>query len=182
MTAAHVAVRSARTAAFWRSSDKSCRSGGSGEGWQPGQRVAGLSALIGSMLMSSQRGCKRTVGGRGGWHQLIGARRTGHRGSADDATELESSGVMLPAPVLDVRVRGQDDVITELVEFVSGPDGPVRVLAGMVRRYRGTVNGVRVAHTPLILDTESWFLRTPATTGLAHACALVRGRTIAEVG
>jgi uncharacterized protein DUF4062 len=36
---------------------------------------------------------------------------------------LEPPGVLLPAPLLDVQVRGRDDVVAELTELVSAPDG-----------------------------------------------------------
>ena len=51
----------------------------------------------------------------------------------------EPSGMLLPAPVLDVQVRGRDDVVGELTELASAPDGRVRVLAGMGGSGKSTV-------------------------------------------
>ena len=49
------------------------------------------------------------------------------------------SGVLLPAPLLDVQVRGRDDVVAELAELASVPDGRARVLAGMGAAGKSTV-------------------------------------------
>jgi tetratricopeptide (TPR) repeat protein len=47
--------------------------------------------------------------------------------------------VVLPAPVLDVQVRGRDDLLVTLTRLVSAPDGRVRVLAGMGGCGKSTV-------------------------------------------
>src|SRR5262249_2743333 len=51
----------------------------------------------------------------------------------------EPAGVLLPAPLLDVQVRGRDDVVGELAELASVPDGRVQVLAGMGGSGKSTV-------------------------------------------
>jgi len=58
---------------------------------------------------------------------------------AADGDVATSSGVLLPAPVLDVQVRGRDEVVGELTDLVSVPDGQVQVLAGMGGAGKSTV-------------------------------------------
>jgi tetratricopeptide (TPR) repeat protein len=48
-------------------------------------------------------------------------------------------GALLPAPLLDVQVRGRDDVVAELAELASAPDGRVQVLVGMGGSGKSTV-------------------------------------------
>jgi hypothetical protein len=73
---------------------------------------------------------------------LVPDRRKAPGAAADDADDggvAGRSGVLLPAPVLDVQVRGRDDVLAELAGLVSAPDGRVRVLAGMGGAGKSTV-------------------------------------------
>jgi tetratricopeptide (TPR) repeat protein len=79
---------------------------------------------------------------------LLRDRRKALTSSADEVNDrgvMEPSGVLLPAPVLDVQVRGRDDVVAELTELASAPDGRVQVLAGMGGSGKSTVASAAAA-------------------------------------
>ncbi len=59
--------------------------------------------------------------------------------SGDQGTGPVQGGVAFPAPVLDVEVRGRDDVVAELSALVREPDGRVRVLTGLGGCGKSTV-------------------------------------------
>jgi tetratricopeptide (TPR) repeat protein len=78
------------------------------------------------------------------------SRRSDPIDGEDQGARPGLSGMVLPAPVLDVEVRGRDDVIAELADLAGKPDGRVRVLAGMGGCGKSTVaravaTGVRSA-------------------------------------
>jgi tetratricopeptide (TPR) repeat protein len=70
---------------------------------------------------------------------LVQARRKAPERSDDRGGTAAATGVLLPAPVLAVRVRGREDMIATLLKLVSGWDDYVHVLTGLGGAGKSTV-------------------------------------------
>ena len=116
---------------------------------------------------------------------LRGRRRTPALPGSGDATSPDAVGrarALLPAPVLDVDVRGRGQVINELAGLALAPPGRVQVLAGLGGSGKSTVARAVAARVGA-QDRRVWWVpaadavsMTQLLLGLAEELGASRGQ------
>jgi tetratricopeptide (TPR) repeat protein len=100
----------------------------------------------------------------------------------DGRRAAEPSKALLPAPVLDVEVRGREQVVEELAAFALAPSGHVQVLCGLGGLGKSTVARA-VAARIVAKDRRVWWVPagdavsvTQLLLGLAKELGASRGQ------
>jgi tetratricopeptide (TPR) repeat protein len=88
--------------------------------------VVGAAAAVVFGFIPLARGRRRTL------HSLVTQNR-------DDQSQVQPSKALLPAPILDVEVRGRQQVIEDLIAYALAASGQVQVLSGLGGSGKSTV-------------------------------------------